>query len=88
MFDEYQNPPPSVDLHVPAVIAPEPIVSTGIPSSTIIDQDAPSTSTLQTHPETPSPVIPLGVKKADHDIEVAHIDNYPFVEFPILEPSS
>ncbi|GKE76591.1 hypothetical protein Tco_1542711 [Tanacetum coccineum] len=27
---------------VPAVIAPEPVVSTGLPSSTTIDQDAPS----------------------------------------------
>ncbi|GJT13028.1 hypothetical protein Tco_0860070 [Tanacetum coccineum] len=76
MFNEYLNPPPSVDLQVPAVIAPEPVVSTGTPSSTTIDQDAPSTSTLQTTLE------------ADHDIEVAHMDNNPFVEFPIPEPSS
>nr|GEY14009.1 copia protein [Tanacetum cinerariifolium] len=27
MFDEYLNPPPCVDLQVPAVIAPEPVVS-------------------------------------------------------------
>ncbi|GJT61322.1 putative ribonuclease H-like domain-containing protein [Tanacetum coccineum] len=30
----------------------------------------------------------LSVEEADHDIEVAHIDNNPFVEFPIPEPSS
>ncbi|GKD66427.1 retrovirus-related pol polyprotein from transposon TNT 1-94, partial [Tanacetum coccineum] len=71
-----------------AVIAPEPAVSTGTPSSTTIDQDAPSTSTLQKPPETPSPVIPLGVAEADHDIEVAHMDNNPSVEFPIPKPSS
>nr|GEY63459.1 retrovirus-related Pol polyprotein from transposon TNT 1-94 [Tanacetum cinerariifolium] len=59
MFDEYLNPPPCVDLQVPAVIAPEPTITTGIPSSTTIDQDAPSTSTSQTNQETPSPVIPL-----------------------------
>ncbi|GKA91407.1 retrovirus-related pol polyprotein from transposon TNT 1-94 [Tanacetum coccineum] len=59
MFDEYPNPPPSVDLQVPTVILPEPAVSTGTPSSTIIDQDAPSTSTSQTRQETSSPVIPL-----------------------------
>ncbi|GJV88623.1 retrovirus-related pol polyprotein from transposon TNT 1-94 [Tanacetum coccineum] len=70
------------------VPAPKPVVSTGTPSSTTIDQDAPSTSTTQTTPETPSPVIPLGVEEADYDIEVANIDNNPFVEFPILEPSS
>ncbi|GKE03321.1 retrovirus-related pol polyprotein from transposon TNT 1-94 [Tanacetum coccineum] len=72
---------------IPAVLAPELAISTGTPSSTTIDQDAPSTSTSQTPPETPSPVIPLGVEKADHDIEVAHMDNNPFVEYPILEPS-
>ncbi|GKA35712.1 retrovirus-related pol polyprotein from transposon TNT 1-94 [Tanacetum coccineum] len=38
----YLNPPPSVDLQVPTVIAPEPDVSIGTPSSTTIDQDAPS----------------------------------------------
>ncbi|GJW70907.1 retrovirus-related pol polyprotein from transposon TNT 1-94 [Tanacetum coccineum] len=59
MFDEYLNPPPCVDLQVPAVIAPEHVVSTCTPSSTIIDQDVPSTSTSQTNQETPSSVIPL-----------------------------
>ncbi|GJT94632.1 hypothetical protein Tco_1090150 [Tanacetum coccineum] len=48
MFDEYFNPPPSVDSPVPAVAALDPIDSTGSPSSTTIDQDAPSTSTSQT----------------------------------------
>ncbi|GJW63496.1 retrovirus-related pol polyprotein from transposon TNT 1-94 [Tanacetum coccineum] len=51
------------------VIALELVVSTGTPLSTIIDQDTPSTSTSQTTPETPSPVIPLGVEEANHDIE-------------------
>nr|GEU99565.1 integrase, catalytic region, zinc finger, CCHC-type, peptidase aspartic, catalytic [Tanacetum cinerariifolium] len=70
MFDEYLNPPSYVDLQVPAVIALEPVVSTGTPASTTIDQDARSTSTTQTTQKTPSPVIPLSVKEADHDIEV------------------
>ncbi|GJX85196.1 retrovirus-related pol polyprotein from transposon TNT 1-94 [Tanacetum coccineum] len=87
MFDEYLNPPPCVDPQVPVVITPEPAVSTGTPSSTIIDQDAPP-STSQTPPTTPSPVIPLGVEEANHDIEVAHMDNNPSVEFLIPEPSS
>ncbi|GJW17863.1 retrovirus-related pol polyprotein from transposon TNT 1-94 [Tanacetum coccineum] len=73
---------------VPAVIALEHTVSTGTPSSTTIDQYAPSTSTSQTNQETPSLVIPLGVEEADHDIEVTHIDNTPYVDFPISEPSS
>nr|GEU32921.1 retrovirus-related Pol polyprotein from transposon TNT 1-94 [Tanacetum cinerariifolium] len=55
---------------------------------TKVNSDAPSTSTSQTPPETPSSVIPLGVEEADHDIEVAHMDNNPFVEFPILKPTS
>ncbi|GJV91461.1 retrovirus-related pol polyprotein from transposon TNT 1-94 [Tanacetum coccineum] len=83
MFYEYLNPPPCVNPQVSAVIAPKPVVSTGTPSSMTIDQDAPSTSTSQRSPKTPSPVIPLGVKEADHDIEVAHMDNNPSVEFLI-----
>ncbi|GJR40403.1 retrovirus-related pol polyprotein from transposon TNT 1-94 [Tanacetum coccineum] len=71
-----------------AFIAPEHVVSTGTPSSTTIDQDAPLIITSQTPLETPSLVIPLGVKEADHYIEVAHMDNNPSVEFPILEPST
>nr|GFB20376.1 hypothetical protein [Tanacetum cinerariifolium] len=49
MFDELLNPLPSVDPPAPEVIAliaevvaPEPDASTGSPSSTIVDQDAPS----------------------------------------------
>nr|GEV00339.1 Gag-Pol polyprotein [Tanacetum cinerariifolium] len=88
MFNEYLNPPASVDLQVPIFIAIKPNVSTGTPSSTIIDQDAPPTSTSRTPPKTPSQVIPLSFEEADHDIEVAHMDNNPFVEFLIPEPSS
>ncbi|GJY74092.1 retrovirus-related pol polyprotein from transposon TNT 1-94 [Tanacetum coccineum] len=49
MFDESLNPPPYVDLQAPEVIAPIPevvapahAVLTGSPSSTTVDQDAPS----------------------------------------------
>nr|GEW65087.1 retrovirus-related Pol polyprotein from transposon TNT 1-94 [Tanacetum cinerariifolium] len=63
-------------------------VSTGIPSLTTIDQYAPSTSTSQTNQETPSLVISLDVKEGDHDIKVAHMDNNPYVDFLIPEPSS
>ncbi|GJV32185.1 retrovirus-related pol polyprotein from transposon TNT 1-94 [Tanacetum coccineum] len=83
----YLNPPPSVDRQVPAVPAPEPVISTGTPSSTTVDQDAPSMSTSQTTQETPYPIIPLGIEEAAHDIEVAHLDNNPFVEFSVPEPS-
>nr|GEX26914.1 retrovirus-related Pol polyprotein from transposon TNT 1-94 [Tanacetum cinerariifolium] len=88
MFDEYLNPLPCVDLEVPIVIALELAVSTGSPSSTIIDQDAPSTSTSQTTQETPSLVIPLDIKEADHDIKVAHMDNNSTFDISIPEPSS
>ncbi|GJU68611.1 hypothetical protein Tco_1254870 [Tanacetum coccineum] len=43
MFDKYFNPPSSVASPVLAVVSTEPANSTGSPSSTIIDQDAPST---------------------------------------------
>ncbi|GKE01510.1 retrovirus-related pol polyprotein from transposon TNT 1-94 [Tanacetum coccineum] len=59
LFDELLTPPPSVDHPAPEVIAPiaevvapEPAASTGSPSSTTIDQDAPSPSNSQTTPET------------------------------------
>ncbi|GKE81800.1 hypothetical protein Tco_1551800, partial [Tanacetum coccineum] len=64
LFDELLNLPSSVDHPAPEVIAPiaevvasEPAASTNSPSSTTIDQDAPSASNLQTLPETQSPVI-------------------------------
>ncbi|GJX58006.1 retrotransposon protein, putative, ty1-copia subclass [Tanacetum coccineum] len=88
MFDEYLNPPPCVDRQVPTIIALEPAISIDTPSSTTIDQDAPSTSISQTNQETSSPVIPFGVEEIDHDIEVAYMDNNPYVDFPIAEPSS
>ncbi|GJV27271.1 retrovirus-related pol polyprotein from transposon TNT 1-94 [Tanacetum coccineum] len=64
MFDES----PNVDVHAPEVIAPIPdavapehAVSTGSPSSTTVDQDAPSPSNSH------------DVEEDNHDIEVAHM---------------
>ncbi|GKA23928.1 retrovirus-related pol polyprotein from transposon TNT 1-94 [Tanacetum coccineum] len=88
LFDEYFRPPPCVDHHVPEVAAPEPVVSTGTPSSTLVDQDAPSPSTSQTPQESPSHVISPGAKESDHGIEVAHMDNDLSFGIPIQEPSS
>ncbi|GKF45095.1 hypothetical protein Tco_0131647 [Tanacetum coccineum] len=58
MFDESLNPPPYVDLQAPEVIAtiPEVVahehaVLTGSPSSTTVDQDAPSSSNSHTTQE-------------------------------------
>nr|GEZ14705.1 hypothetical protein [Tanacetum cinerariifolium] len=72
---------PSVDPSAPEVITPLAEVippdhaeSTGSPSSTTADQDAPSLSKSQRTPETQPPVIPNDVEEDNHDIEVAHID--------------
>ncbi|GKA60093.1 hypothetical protein Tco_0759406 [Tanacetum coccineum] len=65
LFDEYFNPPPSVVSPVLAVAAPEPVDSTGTPSSTKIDQDTPSLSTSQTPLESSSIVIPPGSSSRD-----------------------
>ncbi|GJU52355.1 retrovirus-related pol polyprotein from transposon TNT 1-94 [Tanacetum coccineum] len=85
-------PPPSVDLPAPEVIAPidevvapVPVVSTGSPSSTTVDQDAPSPSNSQTTPGTQPPVIPNDVEEDNHDIEVAHMGNDPYFGISILE---
>nr|GEX29684.1 reverse transcriptase domain-containing protein [Tanacetum cinerariifolium] len=82
MFDELITPPPSVDPPAPEVIAliaevipPVQAESTGSPSSTTIDQKAPSPSKSQTTPETQSPVIPQDVEEDIYDIEVARMGN-------------
>ncbi|GJX96405.1 retrovirus-related pol polyprotein from transposon TNT 1-94 [Tanacetum coccineum] len=92
LFDELLTPPPSVDHPTPEVIAPitdvvapEPAASTGSPSSTTVDQDAPSPSNSQTTPETQSPIIPNDVEEYYHDIEVAHMGNDPYFGILILE---
>ncbi|GJY72473.1 retrovirus-related pol polyprotein from transposon TNT 1-94 [Tanacetum coccineum] len=93
LFDELLTPPPSVDHPAPEVIAliaevvaPEPAASTGSPSSTTVDQDAPSPSNSQTTPETQSPVIPNDVEEDNHDLDIAHMNNDPF--FGILIPEN
>ncbi|GKC19859.1 putative ribonuclease H-like domain-containing protein [Tanacetum coccineum] len=95
MFDELLTPPPSVDLSAPEVIAlidevvaPVPVVSTGSPSSTTVDQDAPSPSNSQTTPETQPPAIPNDVEEGNHDIEVAHIGNDSYFGITIPEVPS
>nr|GEZ72737.1 hypothetical protein [Tanacetum cinerariifolium] len=58
-FDEYFRLPPCVDHPVPEVAALVYVVSTGSPSSTSVDQDAPSPSTSQTPQASSSHVIAL-----------------------------
>nr|GEX29611.1 uncharacterized mitochondrial protein AtMg00810-like [Tanacetum cinerariifolium] len=95
MFDELLNPPPSVDPPAPEVIAlivdvipPVQADSTGSPSSTTIDQDAPSSSKSHTATETPSSVIPQDVEEDNLNIEVAHMGNDPLFGVPIPEVTS
>nr|GEZ77568.1 hypothetical protein [Tanacetum cinerariifolium] len=59
----------------PSSSTPLQAESTGSPSSTIVDQDAPSPSKSQTTPETQSSFIPQDVEEYIHDIEVAHKGN-------------
>nr|GEY28301.1 uncharacterized mitochondrial protein AtMg00810-like [Tanacetum cinerariifolium] len=95
LFDELLTPPPSVDPLAPEVIAlianiipPEQAESTGSPSSTTVDQDAPLPSKYQTTSKTQSPVIPQDVEEDNHDIEVAHIKNDPLFGMPIPKVTS
>ncbi|GKC73798.1 hypothetical protein Tco_1119681 [Tanacetum coccineum] len=70
------------------VLAPEPAASTDSPSSTTVDQDAPSPSNLQTTPKTQSLVIPNDVEEVNHDLDIARMNNDPFFGIPIPENNS
>ncbi|GJU03626.1 retrovirus-related pol polyprotein from transposon TNT 1-94 [Tanacetum coccineum] len=92
MFDELLTPPPSVDYPVTEVVAliyevvaPVPAVSTGSPSSTNIDQDAPSPSHSQTTPKNQPLIIPNNVEEDNHDIKVAYMGNDPYFGISIPE---
>nr|GEX26531.1 retrovirus-related Pol polyprotein from transposon TNT 1-94 [Tanacetum cinerariifolium] len=93
LFDELPTPPPSDDHPAPKVIALiadvvalEIAASTGSPSLTTVDQDAPSLSNSQSTPETQPPIIPNNVEEDNHDIEVTHMSNDPY--FGILIPKA
>nr|GFA96120.1 hypothetical protein [Tanacetum cinerariifolium] len=92
MFDDLLNPPPSVDHQALEVIAPIvdviPLVqddSTSLPSSTTVDQNAPSASKSHTIAKTQSSVILQDVEEDNLDIEVAHMRNDPLLGVPIPE---
>ncbi|GKE78243.1 retrovirus-related pol polyprotein from transposon TNT 1-94, partial [Tanacetum coccineum] len=86
VFDEFYSPPASVASPDPVVEAPAPVESTGSPSSTSVDQDAPSPSTSQITQQSQSQVIPLSAEDDSHDFEVAHMSNDPY--FSILIPET
>ncbi|GJU17715.1 retrovirus-related pol polyprotein from transposon TNT 1-94 [Tanacetum coccineum] len=95
LFDELINPPPSVDVPTPEVIAlvdevvaTELAESTGSPSLTTIDQDAPCCSNSQTTPKTQSPIISYDDEEENHDLDVAHMNNVLLFGIQILENDS
>nr|GFB90834.1 hypothetical protein [Tanacetum cinerariifolium] len=95
MFDELLNPPPSVVNQAAEVIALIAEVipqvdadSTGSPSSTTVDQDAPSLSKSLTPTEIESSVILQDVGNDNLDMEVAHMGNDPLLGVSIPEASS
>nr|GEX47967.1 retrovirus-related Pol polyprotein from transposon TNT 1-94 [Tanacetum cinerariifolium] len=95
MFDELLNTSPSVNHQALKVISPivdviPPVQddSTGSPSSTTVDQDAPFASKSHTTTETQSLVIPQDVVEDNLDIEVAHMGNDLLFSVPIPEVTS
>ncbi|GJX26767.1 retrovirus-related pol polyprotein from transposon TNT 1-94 [Tanacetum coccineum] len=90
MFDEYLKPP-SVERPVPPAHAVQiPVVSAGTPSSTTIDQDAPSTSHSPSSSEVQPPISHQGVAAGPtiKDNPFAHAEDNPFVNVFAPEPSS
>ncbi|GJY79902.1 retrovirus-related pol polyprotein from transposon TNT 1-94 [Tanacetum coccineum] len=63
MFDDYFNPPSSVVSPVPVAVAPRAVEIAATPSSTTIDQDAPSSSTSSTNQQQQSLIFSHGVKE-------------------------
>nr|GEX34140.1 hypothetical protein [Tanacetum cinerariifolium] len=95
MFDKLLNPPPSAVHQAPEVITliddaipPVQDDSTGSPSLTTVDQDAPSPSKSHTTKEIQSSVIPQEVEEDNFNIEVAHMGNDPLLGVPITEGTS
>ncbi|GJX48615.1 hypothetical protein Tco_0273805 [Tanacetum coccineum] len=71
-----------------AVAAPIAVDPAGTPSSTTIDQDVPSASTLPTNQEIQSQVIHQGVEEQIHGNQNAQFDNAPLLHNLSLDLSS
>nr|GEV40920.1 retrovirus-related Pol polyprotein from transposon TNT 1-94 [Tanacetum cinerariifolium] len=78
-------PAPKVIASIVEVVASESAASTSSPSSTNVDQEAPSPSNSQTSPETQSLVISNDVEEENHDLDVGHMNNDPFFGILILK---
>ncbi|GKB59984.1 hypothetical protein Tco_0916170 [Tanacetum coccineum] len=82
MFDEYLEPPLVERPISPVPVVPAPVTLAGTPSSTTIDQDAPSPSISPSSSALQSPSLQQGVAAEPTIIEAnpfAPIDNNPFV---------
>nr|GEW10566.1 integrase, catalytic region, zinc finger, CCHC-type, peptidase aspartic, catalytic [Tanacetum cinerariifolium] len=91
VFDEYLEPPHIERLVSPALAVQVPVNSVGTPSSTTIDQDAPSPSISLSTSSLQSPSLHQGVAAEStlmKDNLVAPVDNNPFINVFALEPSS
>ncbi|GKE87725.1 hypothetical protein Tco_1565200 [Tanacetum coccineum] len=91
MFDEYLEYPRVERLVYPAIAVPVLGILTGSPSSTTIDQNAPSTSHLPSSSKLQPSISHQGVAAGSTIIEdnpFAHADIDPFVNVFALEPSS
>ncbi|GJR32655.1 retrovirus-related pol polyprotein from transposon TNT 1-94 [Tanacetum coccineum] len=90
MFDEYLEPPRVERPVYPAPAVLVPVNSDGTPSSTTIDQDAPSPSHSPSSLVSESPSLQQGVAAGSTIIEdnpFAPVDNNPFISVFALEPS-
>nr|GEU59468.1 retrovirus-related Pol polyprotein from transposon TNT 1-94 [Tanacetum cinerariifolium] len=91
MFDEYIEPPRVERLVSPAITVPILVNSASTPSSTAIDQDAPSPSHSPSALALQSSCSHQGITTGSAIIEdnpFAPVDNDPFVNVFALEPSS
>nr|GEY04678.1 retrovirus-related Pol polyprotein from transposon TNT 1-94 [Tanacetum cinerariifolium] len=91
MFDEYLEPPRVERPVHPAQAVQAPVNSAGTPSSTTIDQDAPSPSITPSTLALQSHRLHQGIAAEPHYMEdhpVAPVDNNPFVNVFALEPHS
>ncbi|GKD31182.1 retrovirus-related pol polyprotein from transposon TNT 1-94 [Tanacetum coccineum] len=91
MFDEYLEPPRVERPVSPAPVFSVPVNSASTPSSTIIDQDAPSPSHSLSSSALHSLSLHQGVAADStlmEDNPFAPVDNHPFINVFALEPSS
>ncbi|GJX90039.1 retrovirus-related pol polyprotein from transposon TNT 1-94 [Tanacetum coccineum] len=91
MFDEYMEPPRVERPVSPAPAVSVPVNSAGTPSSTTIDQDAPSPSHSPSSSALQSLSLHQGIAAEStlmEDNPFAPVDNHPFINVFAPEPSS